>query len=194
MENKRAILMIVTATLVLAAWVVVRAADKAEQRTIPLTFAAMQRSTLRGLQGVYVVVENPGPEAEQFGLTQADLQSDTELQLRQRGIKVLTNQESVRTPGFPYLYVATGFVLSGSESAAIAVKVALMQRVVLERDPMLSCSAATWSVGYAATADAKQARQVRDSIRAGVSGFVNDYLAANPRQPSSEKPETSKGQ
>jgi hypothetical protein len=52
------------------------------------------KEVLAGLDGVRVVVEGVRPEAEKYGLTQQLLQTDTELRLRQNGIRVLTDEEA----------------------------------------------------------------------------------------------------
>ena len=47
-----------------------------------------QREILRGIHGIQVIVEQITPDAEKYGLTQQLLQTDTELRLRQNGIRV----------------------------------------------------------------------------------------------------------
>ena len=63
------------------------------------------RATLRGLQGVSVLIEDVPPESERAGLTTQQLQTDVEGQLRQAGIPVLTKDQAFRVQGAPYLYV-----------------------------------------------------------------------------------------
>src|SRR6266540_3720291 len=63
------------------------------------------RATLRGLQGVYVLIEDVKPEMAQAGLTTQQLQTDVEEQLRQASMPVLTKDQAFRVQGAPYLYV-----------------------------------------------------------------------------------------
>ena len=63
------------------------------------------RESLRGLTGVEVVVENVPPDLEPAGLTANQLRTDAELRLRKAGIRVLTREETLATPGVPYLYI-----------------------------------------------------------------------------------------
>jgi len=65
----------------------------------------LDRATLRGLQGVDVIVENLTPEVERAGLTRQQLQTDVELRLRKAGIPLLTSAERVKVPGKPFLGV-----------------------------------------------------------------------------------------
>src|SRR5437879_13447851 len=60
------------------------------------------RATLRGLEGVWVVVEGLGPDVEQAGLTKQQLQTDVELWLRKAGIPVLTEKVVLEVPGAPW--------------------------------------------------------------------------------------------
>ncbi len=52
-----------------------------------------EKEILAGLEGVEISVEKVSPEAEKYGLTQQLLQTDTELRLRQHGIRVFTDEE-----------------------------------------------------------------------------------------------------
>ena len=59
------------------------------------------RSTLIGLPGVHVYVEEVNPEAERDGLSKSGIQTQTELLLRQAGIRVFTDDEYRATRGLP---------------------------------------------------------------------------------------------
>ena len=63
------------------------------------------RATLRGLQGVFVLIEDLSPESERAGLTAQQRQTDVEEQLRHAGMPVLTQEQAFRVQGAPYLYV-----------------------------------------------------------------------------------------
>jgi hypothetical protein len=59
-----------------------------------LRSALEHEDTLAGLEGVTVVVEDVNPKVEKYGLTRQLLQTDTELRLRQHGIRIFTNEEA----------------------------------------------------------------------------------------------------
>ena len=65
----------------------------------------LARATLRGLQGVYVLIEDMKPDIERAGLTTQQLHTDVEGQLRHAGIPVLTKDQAFRLQGAPYVYV-----------------------------------------------------------------------------------------
>ena len=60
------------------------------------------RLTLRGLDGVHVVV-GLCPEVEQKGIEKKDIRKDIERELRLAGIKMLSKEELVIEPGHPIL-------------------------------------------------------------------------------------------
>src|SRR5690349_8518843 len=63
------------------------------------------RKSLKGIDGVHVVVETLADAVKQDGLSAQDIQTDVELKLRLAGIKVLTQKENLAMPGYPCLYV-----------------------------------------------------------------------------------------
>jgi hypothetical protein len=73
-----------------------------------------ERESLKGLQGVGVLIENLNADAERAGLDSSTLTTDVELRLRQAGIVVLSRAERVRAPGSPYLYVNVAVIKSPS--------------------------------------------------------------------------------
>ena len=143
-----------------------------------------EKEVLQGLEGVHVLVGDIKPEVEKYGLTKKALQTDTELQLRQYGIKVLTEEEWRSTQGQPWLCI--NVIVSMEEEvllAGAAINVELRENVLLLREPATLCFAATtwsktgvWGVGLGRIKD------LRGSVKDFVSEFINDYLAANPKE------------
>jgi hypothetical protein len=105
-----------------------------------------ERATLRGLNGVQVVVEDMAPDIVRDGLTRQQLQTDVELRLRKAGIRVLTAEEHQRALGRPWLYVRVSTSQpSGLSSYSFAIEAELYQDTYLARNPDRTVSAATWS-------------------------------------------------
>jgi hypothetical protein len=143
------------------------------------------RDTLKGFHGVRVLVEGLKPEVEKYGLTKEAIQTDTELRLRQYGIKVLSPEES----GGSWLYINVNTVVQeGIPIAAIAVQVEFRQDVLLFRDLKTRVMATTWDKGVVIVGGASKLKDVRESVKDLVDAFINDYLAVNPKeQPPAEK-------
>jgi len=115
----------------------------------------------------------------QAGLDSATLITDTELRLRQGGIRVLNTTEALATPGAGVLVViVTAGRRSNTRGWLLHIGTELHQRVRLERDPTVLTLAPTWrSQGVTATDD--DVARIRQIVRDHVDQFVNAWLAAN---------------
>ncbi len=139
------------------------------------------RDSLKGLPGVFVVVDDLDPAIEKAGLTKADLQNQAEEELRRAGVPVLSREQWVTTAGGPYLHVSA-FVLSSSESVwPFFIEVSSMQRVALERSSLDIFFAPTWSVATVGSVGSNKVLQVSDIVKEYVDQFAKAFLAVNPR-------------
>jgi len=147
------------------------------------------KEILQGLEGVFVRVEITNPEIEKYGLTEQGLQTDTELQLRQYGIKVVTDEEFSSTPGMPLLYIGAKVHIPEEGPVAVAaIRVELWETVLLLREPKRICiGARTWNRGGVFSAGLLRIKDLRESVKDFVNEFINDYLAANPKDHSTKK-------
>lgn len=142
--------------------------------------------TLLGLKGVRVYVELV-PGARIGGLTKRALQTDTELQIRQNGIKVFSSEDSISEAGrSPKLHIVVGIAKTRQYGGCgYSATAALWQWAELFREPGIFCSAITWmdlKVGFSSMRKAEAA--IKDAVRELVDKFINDYLAANPKESS----------
>ncbi len=141
-----------------------------------------ERATLKGLSEVLVLVEEMKPDAERGGLTRSQLQRDVEPRLRQAGIRVLTQEEALRTAGTPTFYIRVTTSKSDAGIYAFSVDVRLQQNVYLDREPTIFYfGAPTWETNTVGTVGADNLRTVMDIVRNSVDRFVNAYLSVNPR-------------
>ena len=140
--------------------------------------------SLRGLQGVNVLIERLSSDAEQAGLNSTNIQTDVELKLRLAGIKVLSEEESIKQRGYPYLYVdaIVGVSKNPSGLAYYSVRCALKQAVTLTRDDSISTIATTWDTSIAGLVGTNKLQNIRDDIKDLVDEFINDYLSVNPKK------------
>ena len=144
----------------------------------------INRSSLQGLEGVRILVEDLAPEVEQAGLAKEPLQKGIEEKLRGAGIKVLTQDEVTRTPGEPYLYVNINVTLpKGQEEAcSYSVDIALIQNVILVINPKQTTYAVTWSTGGVGLIGKKSLGQLRESVLDFTTIFVRVFNAMNPKK------------
>jgi hypothetical protein len=141
------------------------------------------RATLRGLKGIGVLVEKLPLEVEQEGLKRDQLQMEVESKLRTAGIKVLTKEESFKTPGEPHLYININVNIAKTESDIYpySIDLLLIQKVSLLRDPKLTSYAITWSTGGVGSIGKPILNQLRENVEEMVEVFVKAYLAENPK-------------
>ena len=135
---------------------------------------------LVGLEGVQVVVEGPGPEGERLGLSKNQIKTDVERRLRKAGIRVLTNQEQVETPGTPHLYVKISASINKMGIFDYSINVDLIEIVT----PFTggTAFATVWETGEAGSVGLNNINQIQPRINSLVDRFINDYLAANPKR------------
>jgi hypothetical protein len=130
----------------------------------------VERKTLRGLSGVWVLVSELAPEATADGLSKTAIQTDVEVKLRQAGIKVLAESQVAATPGQPLLHVMVTALRRVDVFYAVDVQVELRQSVRLLRDPSVVVPlATTWrSRGWLGTVGREKLQTVRDDIKDNV--------------------------
>jgi hypothetical protein len=152
--------------------------------TAGLARAADDPTSLRGLRGVYVLVESLQPEVERAGLTKAAIQTDAELKLRFAGIRVLTGTEFAKEPGRPYLYLnANVNAIPGKSPWGYSTSVELYQVAQLDRDSSFRLEVSTWREGGggASASPSTIANRVRSDLKDLVDRFINAYLSVNQK-------------
>ncbi len=144
------------------------------------------RTSLRGLEGVFVSIHYDAPPEAKYGLTQKDLRDQIDLRLNADGVTMLTKDKWFRSDGQPYLYVnvvGTNVLNNGEKSDLFffAFSTELMQRVKLERTPHLICDACTWSQGYSAIVPKRDLRSIAVRVGDLASEFAHAMNAANAK-------------
>jgi len=141
------------------------------------------RKFLKGLNGVSVQTDLPS-DAVQIGLLESQVRTDVELRLRLAGIKVLTEEERLTTPGDPVLMVDVVLykMKIPGENYSYFFDVRLSQWVKLVRDPTAIGPATTWSLGAEGVFSSSGGILIRNQIKDVVDQFVNAYLSVNPKK------------
>ena len=165
-----------------------------EKSASPKIVIADGKEILQGLEGVGVVVAPIKPEVEKYGLTKQYLQTDTELQLRQYGIKVLTGEEPTPRSEITLLCVIVDVVrMEESSAVAAAIQVRFKESVLLLREPARICMfACTRQRGEVVHVGLRRIEDIRGIVKDIVNEFINDYLAANPTKKPTASPSTTK--
>ena len=144
----------------------------------------IDRATLKGLQGVFVLIEDLNLPEEQAGLKTADIQADAEQQLKAAGIPLLSKTQNMDTPGMPTLYISVSVASSTTTDVwPFSIDVNLEQQATLKRNPdTFVPTAVTWHVGSIGAVDKSNIRSVRDRVNEQVAKFVNAYMKVNLTQ------------
>jgi hypothetical protein len=139
----------------------------------------VSRGSLKGLNGVAVLVEDMDSDEGRAGLNQEVIRTDAELKLRLAGITVLPIAGLA-----PYLYISVN-AIGGPTAWCYATKVELVQTVKLSRDMGISIpGVTTWSAPDAVglTPPSQLVERVRSVIKDMVDRFINAYLSVNPKK------------
>lgn len=137
-------------------------------------------NSLKGLAGVYLLIEPLNTEARKAGLTTSQLRTDVELRLRTANIAVLTEEEGRKRPGNPYLYLDVAYKAE-NDLPIFRVRLALIQNVFAQRNTSRLLRASTWSVGLSGYTSGTGVATIRESARDFADHFCNDYLRVNQR-------------
>jgi len=145
--------------------------------------AEVTRQTLKGLQGVYVTVENIQPNIQKYaqkaGVTKEQMQKDIEVKLKSAGIKAFIREEWLKTPGRPILYINVNTHEYEKYWYAYDIKVELQQVVSLEATPSIKTMADTWSTNMTGIANIGTLNSIRNSVGVLTDRFIAAYQSVN---------------
>jgi hypothetical protein len=134
----------------------------------------LRKESLKGMHGIYVVVEDLGQELKGI-LTRSDLRNRVEKQLRTAGIRLVKELEAAKLPGEPYLYVNLAALPLGSRRYACRIDLEVHELVALVHNSSTG-HAITWEQGVVTAGGVKTICHNVDEL---VFDFICDYLAMN---------------
>jgi hypothetical protein len=142
--------------------------------------SSLEAETIKGLSGFGVAIENFDEADKQAGFDKRTFQAAVELKLRLAGIKVLSQEEMLSTPGMPDLYVNVNTLASGDRrSAPWALQIEVKQQVLLPHVARMWTTATTWSQGCVGYGDVQHVRNALDGL---MDMFINDWLSVNSKE------------
>jgi hypothetical protein len=142
--------------------------------------------SLKGLEGVEVLVEELKADLENYNLTMLDIQTDVEAKLRTAGIKVLSKEENEKNQPFhkPYLYVKINSYKPSWRKEVIAfhIEIALKQLVTIPSEHAKyygkSFYAPTWYKSELGVVFPRDIPKIRDAVNELTDKFIAAYLRA----------------
>jgi hypothetical protein len=144
------------------------------------------RQTLKGLQGVYVIVEDLQPNIQKYaskaGLANEELKADIERRLTEKGIRIFSRDEWVKTPGTPVLYVSVNTHETEKYWYAYDIKTELQQAVTMEANPKVRTLATTWSINLTGMANVGTLGLIKGDVGVLVGRFIEAYKVVNEQK------------
>ncbi len=152
------------------------------------SFPLSSMESLKGLQGVEVLIEELTPDLENLNLTLIQIQCDVEAKLRNAGIPVLSIEENEKIQPLrkPYLYIKINSykLTSRKELVAFNIGIALNQQVSLrmEGESKKCFFAPTWYTSFVGVAGRRNVQDLLDAVQNLTDKFIKAYLKANPKE------------
>lgn len=138
------------------------------------------RNSLRGLQGIAVVVEPPNRQVALDGLTEGWIRASVETKFHQAEIPVVSIEEIPKELPIPLLYINANVAKLGVGEYIYNVLVEFRQPVTLVRSPRVQCPAGTWST--ACLGSTRESKDIQNTIQEGIAKFITAYLSMNPKE------------
>jgi len=162
-------------------------------RSVPALDFETSRQTLAGLRGVHVLVEDLQPNivkfSDKFKFSKDELRKGVELKLRRAGIKVLSRNEWLASPGRPILCVAVNTHQREKYWWAYDIRVELYQMASLEVNPATKAMVSTWSTNMTGVVNIGTLNTLNEPVKVLIDLFINAFLSVNP---SPQKPKAAR--
>jgi hypothetical protein len=145
----------------------------------PSASAGGATQSLRGIQGVYISVDDLDHEVEKDGLSSQQLRMETAEQVQKAGIRVFSREEWFNTIGAPSLSINLHVLkLEETKEYIYSIHIGLKQDVYLVREPIPASGATTWSLGTV-TGITYDLEKIRTSLRDRIAHFITDFFSVN---------------
>jgi hypothetical protein len=140
------------------------------------------RESLRGIKGVYLLIEELGKDGIKDGITSKSIERDIEYRLHENKIKLFSESEYDEIDNIPLLHIQIDYLkLNDINEYAYYVNVELVQLVTLNRNKY-SKSAPTWSVGRIGYINSNKSIETRNPIKDVVDIFIKALLSENQKK------------
>jgi len=139
-----------------------------------------QRHTVAGLKSLHLELTLRGDDLQSFGLDEVALRPETEAKLAAAGFVLVDAEGSRHVPGVPWLFLEVSTLKADdSKGYAWLLRLKLLQRACLERDPQVCESVATWESQRFGSVGRRRVKTLRDDVADIVNQFVTAWQTAN---------------
>ena len=139
----------------------------------------LEKGSLKGLEGVDVIVENLQDGGEAIGVSAASIEGDVERQLRLAGIRILTKRERLDSDRKPYLYINCN-ILYFESIGLVTFSIDVEAHQIAELRTGEDAQVLTWAKSYLGSQHKDRAgKKLREVVESFVDEFVADFLDVN---------------
>lgn len=144
------------------------------------------RSTLSGLKGIYVLIENIQPNIQKYAqksdLSTLQMKKDIEVRLIAAGIRTLSREEWLKSAGRPVLYLNINTHETEKYWYAYDIKLELRQIVSLEMNPKIKTLADTWSINITGMTNIGNLHVMKKDTDHLLDRFIQVYRSMNKQK------------
>lgn len=136
--------------------------------------------SLRGINGIMVIVERLHPDAEATGLDRETLDAVVRDGLQKAGIRIYSADERMADERRPYLYVNCNVMRAGGSAdfVAFSLDIEVHQRVTLASGE--HAQSLTWAKSYLGIQSTdRAAQQIRHVLAGYITQFTDTHKKAN---------------
>jgi hypothetical protein len=139
------------------------------------------KESLRGIAGMFVLVEDIDLDAQKDGLVRGQIQDSVEKHIRAAGIQILSLKTMFESQAQPYLYVNINASKSADGTYVYNVSVTFRQMAILataqDRKPR---SVITWETSAIGMVERRRmSNEIRSAINSRLDAFIKDFRSAN---------------
>jgi len=144
----------------------------------------MTRSSLRGIREIFVLIQPIDSELIDLGITEKQILTAVELELRMAGINSLSEEQARKVPDCPILMIFLAVSMpKGEFYLTYAVSLGLTQDIILTRDKTIKSVGLTWGCGpITGKIGEGQTEHLKNKIRDLVDSFIYACLSVNPKR------------
>jgi len=138
-------------------------------------------SSLTGINSLYTVVNIEGSQAivDSKEVNVKRIQESIRETLREAGLNVISNKESIKKRNYPYLYVHINAMETEVGYIPFAINIDFFQPVKLVLSGNKQMMASTWETGSVAMVSPDRMEFLEQSALAMVEGFIQDFNGVN---------------
>ena len=165
--------------VIFAVWIVMFGVSSAFGMDADIT-----RRTLARLPGFYITIEELQQNIRQYaiasGVTREQLLKDVELRLQQAGIGIFSQEQWLKAPGRPVIYMN---INTHVENANVAYNICVEARQIVFTDssPVVKTLAGTWGINMTGITKTDKLNVIRQNLLTLVDKFIEAYWTANKK-------------